>query len=972
MPITYMRSIGRNFAHLGSARLRPTIAHGALASSPSYRAWIALRSLSATAASYADVRLDLPALDAKWREKWSSLPDSAPETSNAGARGKYVLPMFPYPSGHLHLGHLRVYTIADAVARFHALQGHNVLLPFGWDAFGLPAENAAIERGINPATWTRANIAKMKEQLDLMNGSWDWSRELATCDPSFYKHTQKIFLLLHEQGLAYQAEADVNYDPVDKTVLANEQVDANGCSWRSGAKVEKRKLKQWFLRISEFRDSLLQDLEVLAKNEAWPDRVLAMQKNWLGKSTGAIIKFPILAFEHHMHAAIEVFTSRPDTLFGVQYLALASTHPVVSKLAERDPELQAFLDTLPGLPPDSKVGYLLPHIRAVNPLAYHEATPEATKRSIPVYVAPYVLGDYGEGAVMGVPGHDVRDHAFWKAHHYDEPVRFVLAASEDESTTAMRNDPYVDHGIMTEHSGLFKGKSSTEAGRMLVAMLEEAGLAKSAEKWRLRDWLISRQRYWGTPIPIVHCESCGAVPVPDEQLPVVLPEVDEHWLDKKMGNPLEGLEDWVNTSCPKCSGPAKRDTDTMDTFVDSSWYYMRFIDAHNKDAPFSAEKAKSMLPVDLYIGGIEHAILHLLYARFIYKFLMTSPLVPDAATADTAAHEPFRRLVTQGMVHGRTYSDPATGRFLKPDEVDLSDPANPKVVATGETATVSYEKMSKSKHNGVDPTNVITQHGADATRAHMLFQAPVSEVLDWDGDKIVGVTRWLGRVHDMVQRLASASTTEADTPRSYFERTAGRLSSMTAEELAQWDVDVALWRDVQRTIASVTASYDKVYALNTVVSDLMSLANTIQENDSAASEFVQRHAVSALLRMMAPITPAFSEECWSIMGFQREGGSSMFKGQSRARFPELDGTLELELLQPRKQTCAVQVNGKLRAVVEIPKPNGLVGDRLRDWVVAEILKTDEGKTKLSSGPMDVAQAKKVIVIKDGKLVNFVL
>ncbi|KAK4236239.1 hypothetical protein C8A03DRAFT_35876 [Achaetomium macrosporum] len=970
MPLIYTRSIGRTFAQLGSIRLRPALAHTAVAPSPLCRPWIALRSFSATAASYADTRLDLPALDAKWRERWASLPESAHETSSTGARGKYVLPMFPYPSGHLHLGHLRVYTIADAVARFYALQGHNVLLPFGWDAFGLPAENAAIERGINPATWTRANIAKMKEQLDLMNGSWDWSRELATCDPSFYKHTQKIFLLLHEQGLAYQAEAEVNYDPVDKTVLANEQVDANGCSWRSGAKVEKRKLKQWFLRISEFRDSLLQDLEMLAKNDAWPERVLAMQKNWLGKSTGATIKFPIIAFDHDMHAAIEVFTSRPDTLFGVQYLALASTHPVVSKLAERDPELQAFLDTLPGLPPDSKVGYMLPHIRAVNPLAYHEATPEATKRSIPVYVAPYVIGDYGEGAVMGVPGHDIRDHAFWKTHHYDEPVRFVLAASEDESTTAMRNDPFVDHGIMTEHSGLFKGKSSREAGRMLVAMLEEAGLAKSVQKWRLRDWLISRQRYWGTPIPIVHCESCGAVPVPDEQLPVMLPEVDAHWADKKTGNPLESLEDWVKTACPKCNGPAKRDTDTMDTFVDSSWYYMRFIDAHNKDAPFSAGKAKSMLPVDLYIGGIEHAILHLLYARFIYKFLMTSSLVPETATAETA-HEPFRRLITQGMVHGRTYSDPATGRFLKPNEVDLSDPARPKVVATGQTATVSYEKMSKSKHNGVDPTNVIAQHGADATRAHMLFQAPVSEVLDWDGDKIVGVTRWLGRVHDMVQRLGSASTAEADTPGSYFERTVGRLDSMTAEELAQWDADVALWRDVQRTIASVTASYEKVYALNTVVSDLMSLANTIQENGRAASEFVQRHAVSALLRMMAPITPAFAEECWSIMGFQPEGGS-MFKGQSRARFPELDGTLELELLQPRKQTCAVQVNGKLRAVVEIPKPNGLVGERLRDWVVAEILKTDEGKSKLSNGTLDVAQAKKVIVIKGGKLVSFVL
>jgi leucyl-tRNA synthetase len=899
------------------------------------------------------------------------LPESAHQTNDA-AKGKYILPMFPYPSGSLHLGHLRVYTIADTVARFHRLQGSNVLLPMGWDAFGLPAENAAIERGINPAAWTKANIAKMKEQLGLMNGSWNWSCELATCDPSFYKHTQKIFLLLQEQGLAYQAEAEVNYDPVDKTVLANEQVDANGCSWRSGAKVEKRRLKQWFLRISEFRESLLQDLEVLAKNEAWPERVLAMQKNWLGKSTGATIKFPVLAFNHDMHAAVEVFTSRPDTLFGVQYLALASTHPVVAKLAEKDPELQAFLDTLPGLPPDSKVGYMLPHIRAVNPLAYHEDTPEATKKSIPVYVAPYVIGDYGEGAVMGVPGHDVRDHAFWKTHHYDEPVRFVLAASEDESTTAMQNDPFVDHGIMTEHSGLYKGKSSKEAGEMLVAMLEQAGLAQPVEKWRLRDWLISRQRYWGTPIPIVHCDSCGAVPVPDEQLPVLLPEVDEHWAGKKTGNPLETLEDWVNTSCPKCNSPAKRDTDTMDTFVDSSWYYMRFIDAHNKEAPFSPEKATKSLPVDLYIGGVEHAILHLLYARFIYKFLMASSLVPENGEAKDKAFEPFERLITQGMVHGRTYVDPSTGRFLKPDEVDLTDPSSPKVVATGETAMVTYEKMSKSKHNGVDPTGVIAQHGADATRAHMLFQAPVSEILDYDGEKIVGVTRWLGRVHDMVQKLGPASPdANPVAPKTYFEQTASKLGSMSAEELARWDADVAVWREVQRTIASVTASYEKVYALNTVVSDLMSLANTIQEKAGVMSEGIHREAVSALVRMMAPITPAFSEECWSILGLQPEGGS-MFAGEGKVTFPVVDGSLELEALQPRKQTCAVQVNGKLRAVVDIPKPNGLAGHELQKWIVGEILKTDEGRHRLANGTIDITQAKKVIVIRDGKLVNFVL
>jgi leucyl-tRNA synthetase len=465
------------------------------------------------------------------------------------------------------------------------------------------------------------------------------------------------------------------------------------------------------------------------------------------------------------------------------------------------------------------------------------------------------------------------------------------------------------------------------------------------------------------------------VPVPDEQLPVVLPEVDEHWAGKKTGNPLETLDDWVNTSCPKCSGPAKRDTDTMDTFVDSSWYYMRFIDAHNKDAPFSAEKAKTMLPVDLYIGGIEHAILHLLYARFIYKFLMTSSLMPVDEAQKDKIHEPFKRLITQGMVHGRTYIDPATGKFLKSDEVDLTDPSTPKVVATGATATVTYEKMSKSKHNGVDPTNVITQHGADATRAHMLFQAPVSEILDWDGDKIVGVTRWLGRVHDLVVKIGPAPAGVSETPREYFENNARKTDSMSArEELAQWDADVAVWREVQKTIVSVTASYEKVYALNTVVSDLMSLANVIQENGGKMSELIHRQALSALVRMMAPITPAFAEECWALLGRQQQKpeNGSMFKGEGKVNFPVVDGTLEMEVLQPRKQTCAVQVNGKVRAVVEIPTPNGLVGDELREWLVREILKTEEGKARLVNGNVDVSKARKVIVIKGGALVNFVL
>ncbi|TEA22410.1 Leucine--tRNA ligase [Colletotrichum sidae] len=906
--------------------------------------------------SYADIKLDLPALDKKWREQWGASKASTAD-ADSSKPNKYVLPMFPYPSGTLHLGHCRVYTIADVLSRYHKLQGSEVMLPMGWDGFGLPAENAAIERGIAPATWTKSNIAKMKEQLEVMNGNWNWERELTTCDPEFYKHTQKLFLMMLERDLAYQAEAEVNYDPVDMTVLANEQVDANGCSWRSGAKVEKRKLKQWFFRISEFRESLLNDLETLAKNDAWPERVLAQQKNWLGKSTGAIIKFPVMAMGHDIHAAIEVFTTRPDTLFGVQYVALASTHPIVTSLAKGDPELQAFLDTLPGLPRDSKVGYLLPHLRAVNPLAYHEDTPDATKTSIPVYVAPYVLGDYGEGAVMGVPGHDLRDNAFWKEHHYDEPVRFVLAASEDESTSAMVNEPFVEHGVMTADSGPFKGKSSKEASKMLVSMLEAAELAKPVEKWRLRDWLISRQRYWGTPIPIIHCGSCGPVPVPDEQLPVKLPDVEDHWTNGKPGNPLERAKDWVNTSCPKCGGHAKRDTDTMDTFVDSSWYYARYADPHNTKQPFSTEAAKQ-LPVDLYIGGIEHAILHLLYARFMYKFLATSPLFPSSE--EGAVHEPFSRLITQGMVHGKTFTDPKTGKFLKPDEVDLSEPSNPKVVATGETANVSFEKMSKSKYNGVDPTEFISKYGADSTRAHMLFQAPVSDVLNWDEDKISGVTRWLHRLHDHAVRLQK-SPSEDRSVKTYLEERSEKLSSLGANELAVWDADTAVWRAVQAAIESITQSYDTVYPMNTIISDLMGLTNTLLENAKACT-LVQREALSTALRLMAPITPAFAEECWSLL---HPTASSIFES---ATFPVVDNTASL--LTPRKQSVAVQINGKLRGVAEIPTPqSGLEGDALRDWMLSEVLKSEEGKTKFSAGQWDIRSPKRVIIARGGKTMN---
>lgn len=943
--------------------------------------------------------------------------------------------MFPYPSGDLHLGHLRVYTISDVLSRFRRMQGYQVMHPIGWDAFGLPAENAAIERGIDPATWTRSNIKRMKSQIEAMNGHWDWHREIATSDPSFYKHTQRLFLLLHQRGLAYQAEALVNYDPVDKTVLANEQVDAKGYSWRSGAKVEKKKLKQWFFRISDFREELLADLDFLAKDGAWPERVLAMQKNWLGKSTGARVRFPVIAYDQWTHSDIEVFTTRPDTLFGVQYIALAATHPIVQELAKTDVDLQCFIDAIPSLPADSKLGYLLPHVRAINPLAYEEDCPDTTKSSLPIYVAPYVLGDYGDGAVMGVPGHDTRDNAFWKNNRYDEPIRAVIASSEDGSTVVIKNEPFVQEGYLTAHCGSYAGLTSAQASRKIIQLLESQNMGSATEVWRLRDWLVSRQRYWGTPIPIIHCDSCGPVPVPEDQLPVELPAVDAHWAKGKAGNPLEDAHDWINTTCPMCHGAAKRDTDTMDTFVDSSWYYMRYIDSKNENMLFSPAIAEDALPVDIYIGGVEHAILHLLYARFISKFIASTPMWNSSNLG-----EPFRRVLTQGMVHGRTYSDPSTGKFLKPGEVDLIDPAKPIVVATGEQANVSFEKMSKSKYNGVDPTECMSKYGADATRAHILFQAPVSEVLEWDEEKISGITRWLRRIHEHARHnrplWALLAPVKENSQRSDFSLKAysKELTQVTEEFRKQAQTmekqydemhtnktqnihhtlsnsdqgmppnedDKALWRLTQSTIESITRSYSETFSLNTVVSDLMTLFNAISDHSvlvpsghisaggvpNMTSARVNKCATKVLIQMTAPITPAFSEECWALLHPPRsQTGSLLSQVQSffgvqtpdecthhidsvfSFPFPQPDGSLAW--LGPSKQPCAVQVNGKLRCVAQLPLPDeGLKGEALQTWLTEKILATEEGK-KLQK-KTDITKARKVVVVKGGKTVNFVI
>lgn len=722
-------------------------------------------------------------LQEKWLKKWAESPTQLAKTPTRGPR--YQLSMFPYPSGKLHIGHLRVYTISDVLARFWRLRGYDVMHPFGWDAFGLPAENAAIERGISAKEWTYSNIEQMKSQVQAMCTAFDWDREVITCHPDYYKHTQKIFLLLYEAGLAYRAKAQVNWDPVEQTVLANEQVDAEGKSWRSGAVVEQRELEQWFLKITDYAEKLNKDLKLLDK---WPQHVKTMQKNWIGSSRGV---------ELTLSDQIKVFTTRADTLGAVQFLALSLDHPVVTELVKSDPKLGEFVNK--SFEHDSKEGYRLP-LSLQNPL---------NGRDLPVFTAPYVISDYGTGAVMGVPAHDARDFEFWKVNGDGQVIKVI---DSDEPLYTEKK------GILNENSG-FPGLSVQEGGRKIVEMLKDKGTAVPTSRYRLRDWLISRQRYWGAPIPIVHCQSCGPVPVPDKDLPVKLPE--------NHSGSLANCPEFIETTCPECGAAAKRDADTMDTFMDSSWYYLRYTDPHNKDKPFDADLATKWLPVDMYVGGVEHAILHLLYSRFLSKFLSET-----GAYSSSLSGEPFKQLVTQGMVHGKTFINPDNGRFLKPEEHE-----NGLIKATGKQAQICYEKMSKSKYNGVDPLQVINAHGADAVRAHILFSAPVSDILDWDQDRIVGVERWLSRVGTMV-------------------------SSMTASDQEPTPDQNRVWNNLVDKVSDITDALETRLSLNTLISDLMIL--THQVADLKGSE-LHEQALRTLIVCMAPVAPCHAEEFWEAV-----------------------------------------------------------------------------------------------------------
>jgi leucyl-tRNA synthetase len=825
------------------------------------------------------------AIEERWQQHWQAQGADATPGAKAG-EGKpfFALSMFPYPSGNLHMGHVRNYVITDVIARVQRMRGCNVLHPMGWDAFGLPAENAAIERGVDPGAWTDRNIASMRAQLQRLGLSIDWSREVATCHTDYYRWTQWLFLQFLDSGLAYQKEATVNWDPIDQTVLANEQVDSEGRSWRSGALVEKRKLRQWFLKITAYADQLLDDLPKL---EGWPERVRTMQANWIGRSTGAELSFPVVDGEGaDTGEHINVFTTRPDTIFGASYVVLAPEHPLVAPLttAEQAIHVEAFCDLVSRQSEQERTADDKPK-RGV-PIGARVRNP-ANGEVIPLWIADYVLAEYGTGAVMGVPAHDQRDFVF--ARQYELPVRQVIIP-EGSDEHAYEGGAWTEPGVLI-HSGRFNRLASGEAKAAITAAAEQEGWGRARTTFRLRDWLISRQRYWGCPIPVIHCDSCGVVPVPAEQLPVELPR--DVAFSGKGGSPLAQLESWWEVDCPCCGKPARRETDTMDTFMCSSWYFLRYSDPHNTQLPFSREAVDSWLPVDQYVGGIEHAILHLLYSRFFTKVLRDRGLL--------GFDEPFQRLLTQGMVQGITYKNPHTGKYIPP--ADVADPSDPRDPISGEVLEVFYEKMSKSKYNGVDPAVVIDRYGADTARMFILFKAPPEKDLEWDDADVEGQFRFLQRlwrlVDGAVERGLSLATRANDAG------PAGQhLVGIDPAVLTPAEQD--LRRAVHTAIAAVSDDLEGELQFNTAVAELMKLSNAMGEHLPGASEPVAREALRALLLLLAPFAPHLAEELWS-----RLGGSPSVHRQG---WPVTDPSALVRDTVP----LVIQVKGKVRGNLEVP------------------------------------------------------
>jgi leucyl-tRNA synthetase len=801
----------------------------------------------------------------KWQRVWRERRAFEVETDPA-KRKYYVLEMFPYPSGKLHVGHVRNYTMGDVVARYKRAQGYNVLHPMGWDAFGLPAENAAIAGKVHPKTWTYENIATMRAQLERMGVSYDWRREIATCHPGYYKHEQKMFLDFLKADLAYRRESWVNWDPEENTVLANEQV-IDGRGWRSGALVEKRLLSQWFLRITAYSDDLLESLKTL---DRWPERVRLMQENWIGRSEGARVLFKL----NGRAEALEIFTTRPDTLYGASFMATSPNHPLALELAAKDPRLQEFIaecnrmgTSEAVLETAEKRGYDT-GVKALHPLV--------GDWELPVYVANFVLMEYGTGAIFGCPAHDQRDLDF--ARKYGLPVKpVVLPPGADPASFAIGDTAYVGDGTLI-NSDFLNGLDVADAKRAVIDRLERLGAGKPSITYRLRDWGVSRQRYWGCPIPVVHCGACGIVPVPERDLPVLLP--DDVSFDRP-GNPLDHHPTWKHVACPKCGKPARRETDTFDTFFESSWYFLRFCSPRAETA-FERKDVDYWMPVDQYIGGVEHAVLHLLYSRFFTRALT------ECGYLDLK--EPFAGLFTQGMVCHATYRDP-DGEWLFPDEVTEKE-GGALVDAKGRPVQVGrLEKMSKSRKNVVGLESVISEYGADTARLFLMSDSPPERDLEWTDAGIKGVWRYVNRLW----RLA----TEPAVPLPQVGTAFPNQLTPAAE---------AALRTAHRTIAAVTDDLDK-FRFNRAVARIHELTNALEAIDGkgVGEAAVLRFGLETAARLVAPMMPHLAEELWAELGHD-----SLLVDQP---WPKPD----LALVAEERVTIAVQINGKLRGTLELPR-----------------------------------------------------
>ena len=854
----------------------------------------------------------------KWRDLWAEADiDAAGDPATSGRENYYVLEMFPYPSGRIHVGHSRNYAMGDVVARYKRAKGFNVLHPMGWDAFGLPAENAARDRGVHPGAWTHDNIKVMRGQLKRLGLALDWSREFATCDPDYYKHQQAIFLKLFEAGLVYRKKASVNWDPVDHTVLANEQV-VDGRGWRSGAMVVTRELDQWFFKITDYADELLDGLETL---DRWPDKVRLMQKNWIGRSRGARIVFPFVEKEDARRfgcEGIEVFTTRPDTLFGASFLALAADHPITRSLSEDDPEIESFAEyckrtggTQEEIEKAPKRGVDL------NVKVRHPFDP---KWEIPVWSANFVLSTYGTGAIFGSPAGDQRDLDF--ARKYDLPVKpVVLPAGEDAAHYAIDDTAYTGDGTIF-NSDFLNGLDSAQAIDAAITRLEKLKLGEGATTYRLRDWLVSRQRYWGCPIPIIHCESCGAVPVPGDQLPVELPE--DVTFDKP-GNPLDRHADWKAVDCPKCSGPARRETDTLDTFVCSSWYFLRFTSPGCEDTPFDGETAARWMPVDQYVGGVEHAILHLLYARFFTRALR------DCGLIDLPGGEPFAGLFTQGMVTHETYRAD-DGRWLSPLEVETRGGKTVEITTGRPVETGAVEKMSKSKKNVVDLDAFIEDFGADAVRWFVLSDSPPERDVEYTDEGVEGVWRFIQRIWALIDSHPDG----APSP----DQRAGNVSGDALE----------LRRAAHKALHEVSSAIEG-FRFNNAVARIHDLVNSLRklatDGDDADAVAVRSEALGLLSLMISPFMPHLAEECWSQLG-----GTGLV---AQTPWPDADPAM----LVDDTVVVAVQVNGKRRDEIELAKDADKDAAEAAALAAPGTIRALEGLT-----------VRKVIVVP-GRIVNIV-